>query len=534
MLNYLSSIRRFPKYNLIKNFRSIHTPVIVLCAALFLVGIWSFTLLRLEQEKQLVLQHATISQRNLAEIISQNLQRLLDSSIQYAQILGKRPDLDNNSLMENVSLLTSGDRAFNRPALFDLNGNPFSQTPEAQVSKKLLHEIKLVAKSLNENGQSEIFVAMSSGSPQDLWQVPLLLPVKDIGVLVLHLDLGYLLRQYQDIEIGRSGFIRILKPDGSEMVRARASGLEITQIAGNSIEVKVGGSRVSVLADDGITYLNYLSFSKTRPLAVEVGQALDEILLDFHTRRTKYLVSLFLLSLIIIGLTIALIAGLKRQRLYIDAILSAEKEKRDLIEQLKQEKLHALELASNDPLTGLNNRRMFMSLADSHLACAQRSGKHYALAFLDLDRFKAINDSLGHPIGDLLLQGVSERLKQHLRQSDVIARLGGDEFVILITGAENEGNLGEVVHKLVEAISKPFPNLDGHTVTVTPSIGVALFPRDAQDLDALIRHADQAMYQSKRAGRGCCTFFGGAIATDDSLSTFDLEQRMIHTDRDEP
>jgi diguanylate cyclase (GGDEF)-like protein len=150
------------------------------------------------------------------------------------------------------------------------------------------------------------------------------------------------------------------------------------------------------------------------------------------------------------------------------------------------------------------------------------------LAFLDLDRFKAINDSLGHHVGDLLLQGVSGRLRKHLRQSDVIARLGGDEFVVLISGVEKEDDINEVAHKLVEVISKPFADLDGHEVYVSPSIGVAIFPRDAHDLDTLIRYADLAMYQSKRAGRGCCTFFDAAMSPLESAGTFDIEQKLAH------
>jgi diguanylate cyclase (GGDEF)-like protein len=166
-----------------------------------------------------------------------------------------------------------------------------------------------------------------------------------------------------------------------------------------------------------------------------------------------------------------------------------------------------------------------MSLAESHLAQAQRSRKHYALLFLDLDRFKAINDSLGHHVGDLLLQGVSNRLQTQFRQSDIIARLGGDEFVVLITGLENEYDVAFITNNLIKAISKPFADLDGHEVQVSPSIGVALFPRDGHDLDTLVRHADLAMYQSKQAGRGCCTFFDPAMQANAS-SSFDLEQRL--------
>lgn len=509
---------------------------ILLCATTLLLGIWTFTLLRLEQERQLVVQHASVSQRNLAEIISQNLRRLLDSSVQYAHILENRSHPDTSALVENLPLLIGGDRAFNRPALFDTSGKRLDAASATQISPDLHQEIRLLTQKIREKTDSGIVIGMPSGAPEEMWQVPLLLPVKGVGkhkpgILVLHLDLGYLLQQYQDIEIGRSGLIRILKQDGIELARARASGLEINRQDKNNDDLREAmtkGARISPLPGDERIYLRNLNFVKTHLLAVDVGQEMDEILLEFHSRQQKYVISLLLLSVVIVGLTLALIGGLKRQRIYIEAILSSEREKHGLIEQLEQEKLHALELASNDHLTGLHNRRMFMSLAESHLARAQRSRKYYALAFLDLDRFKGINDSLGHHVGDLLLQGVSDRLQKHLRMSDVIARLGGDEFVVLITGVEKEDDINDVAHKLVEVISKPFPNLDGHEVQVSPSIGVAVFPRDARDLDTLIRHADLAMYQSKRAGRGCCTFFDAAMNTHESISTFDIEQKLPH------
>lgn len=526
--------RYFNIPNLLKNRWFLLRSAILLGAALLLMGIWAVTLSRLEHERQLVVEHAKVSQRNLAEIISQNLQRLLDSSIQYAQIMGNPTYSGNSRSVENLSYLISGDRAFNRAAFFDARGKRLDSTSTDQLSPDLLQEIKHLTKRVNEAGFSNMVVGLPSGAPEDMWQVPLLLTVRSVGnrnfgVLVLHLDLGYLLQQYRDIEIGRSGLIRILKQDGIELARARAGGLEINRTERNSNDVTqtvTPGTRISTQSNDGRIYLSNLNLVKTYPLAVDVGQEMDEILLDFHSRQQKYVITLFLLSVVIVLMTLAVISALWRQKGYIEAILSSEREKHVLIEQLELEKLHALELASNDHLTGLHNRRMFMSLAESHLARAVRSRKHYALAFLDLDRFKAINDSLGHHVGDLLLQGVSGRLQKHLRQSDVIARLGGDEFIVLITGVEKEEDIVEVTHKLVEIIAKPFADLDGHEVHVSPSIGVAVFPRDADDLDTLIRHADLAMYQSKRAGRGCCTFFDAAMNTHESSGAFDIEQKL--------
>lgn len=487
----------------------------VFLSALMLSGIWSFTLTRLEHERQLVIDHARINQRNLNQIISENLRRLLDSGLQYAQLAGKtyiatRPDT-----------LLNGDRAYSRAMIFDLAGNNLYAPSPRQFSTDFRTSLSVLSEGLKSGVAPEIVVGPTSQAPEEAWQVPILIPIKNTendysGVLVLHLDLGYLLRLYQDIDIGRSGIIRILKQDGTELARARSGGLEMHSSNNTEIMPWLKGGHLHLLNSNTVG---------SYPLAVGIGQETDEILTDFKSRQNKYLVSLVLLTLVVFAMTAIVVFFLGRQRLYVDMIVRSEQEKSELINQLEEEKKHANELASLDHLTGLANRRMFMSLAESHLAQAQRSRKHYALLFLDLDRFKAINDSLGHHVGDLLLQGVSKRLETHVRQSDVIARLGGDEFVVLITGLENEYDVAAITNNLIKAISKPFAALDGHEVQVSPSIGVALFPRDGHDLDTLVRHADLAMYQSKQAGRGCCTFFDPAMQANAS-NNFDLEQRL--------
>jgi diguanylate cyclase (GGDEF)-like protein len=484
-------------------------------SALMLSGIWSFTLARLEHERQLVIDHASINQRNLNQIISENLRRLLDSGIQYAQLVGK------THINSGPDSLLNGDRAYSRAMIYDLDGkNHYASSPQ-QLSTELRTSLLALSNEIKTGAAPEIVVGPTSQAPEEAWQVPMLIPIKKSennysGVLVLHLDLGYLLRLYQDIDIGRTGIIRILKESGVELARARSGGLEMSQSNNTAVTPWLKDGHLHLLNSNAVG--NY-------PLVVGIGQEIDEILSDFKSRRHKYLVSLVLLTLVVFAMTAIVIYFLSRQGRYVEMIVRSEQEKHELIKQLEEEKQHANELASKDHLTGLANRRMFMSMAESHLAQAQRSRKHYALLFLDLDRFKAINDSLGHHVGDLLLQGVSNRLQTQFRQSDIIARLGGDEFVVLITGLENEYDVAFITNNLIKAISKPFADLDGHEVQVSPSIGVALFPRDGHDLDTLVRHADLAMYQSKQAGRGCCTFFDPAMQANAS-SSFDLEQRL--------
>jgi diguanylate cyclase (GGDEF)-like protein len=157
------------------------------------------------------------------------------------------------------------------------------------------------------------------------------------------------------------------------------------------------------------------------------------------------------------------------------------------------------QLSHTDALTGLPNRRLLTNRVEFALAMAQRDGTPFAVLFLDLDRFKHINDSLGHLFGDRVLVDVSERIKSCLRQVDTVARLGGDEFVMLVHQADAAG-AEATARRVIEAMARPFV-LDGLNFTVTCSIGIALFPDDGNSMDELLRHADKAMYSVKEGGR---------------------------------
>ncbi|NWG86923.1 MAG: EAL domain-containing protein [Hydrogenophilaceae bacterium] len=427
--------------------------------------------------------------------------------------------------------MLTGDRAYNRIALFDLQGRQVYASSPAAIHDELWGAVGDFIKTSRNAAPPSFHVGPPSSAHGESWQVPLLLPVTDTagprGALLLHLDLGYLLRLYQDIDIGDSGFIQVLESDGVELARARRGGLEIGDKAINPF-LATGlqqGSRITPLFEDQKPYLVSYRRLDGYPFTVMVNQELADILAQFRSRKDKYLISLSFMTLIVMALTAGAVLMVRRYRLSFEAIARSEEEKHQLIEQLEEEKRRAYELASHDHLTGLANRRMFIELTTSHLARARRSRHHYALLFIDLDRFKTINDTLGHKVGDLLLQAVGQRLRETLRKSDIIARFGGDEFVVLLTGLEHETDVNAIAEKLVEAIGMPCTNLDGHDVQVAPSIGISLYPRDGQDLDTLIRHADTAMYQGKKLSRGTFTFFDQSLNTN-SAHQFELEQRL--------
>ncbi|HEX8155155.1 MAG TPA: diguanylate cyclase, partial [Thermoanaerobaculia bacterium] len=157
-------------------------------------------------------------------------------------------------------------------------------------------------------------------------------------------------------------------------------------------------------------------------------------------------------------------------------------------------------LAYHDALTGLPNRPLFIDRLIVALAQASRGNQKLAVFFLDLDRFKDINDSLGHSVGDALLKGVSDRVRRCIREGDTIARFGGDEFTLLIPRIENVEDAAKIAHKIIETLKIPFV-VNDRELFVTTSIGVSIYPVDGLDPETLVRNADTAMYRAKDQGR---------------------------------
>jgi diguanylate cyclase (GGDEF)-like protein/PAS domain S-box-containing protein len=171
------------------------------------------------------------------------------------------------------------------------------------------------------------------------------------------------------------------------------------------------------------------------------------------------------------------------------------------------------QLATRDALTGLPNRLLLNDRLTLGISQAQRRGGSLALLFIDLDRFKYINDSLGHVIGDAFLKFVAERLSGVMRQGDTLARIGGDEFVVLLENiVDMEDSAGQVARKILGSFAEPF-SVDGHMLSCSCSIGIAVYPSDATDPQTLIRDADTAMYHVKESGRGSYRYFSGEMNT---------------------
>ncbi len=177
----------------------------------------------------------------------------------------------------------------------------------------------------------------------------------------------------------------------------------------------------------------------------------------------------------------------------------------DITEKKKSEEV-IWRQANFDSLTGLPNRQMFMDRLEQEIKKSHRAALPLALMFLDLDRFKEINDTMGHDMGDILLKETAVRLSSCVRESDTVARLGGDEFTIILGGLEETGCVERIAQDILQRLAKPFV-LGDELVYMTTSIGITLYPDDSDRVDALIKHADQAMYAAKALGRNRYSYF---------------------------
>lgn len=194
------------------------------------------------------------------------------------------------------------------------------------------------------------------------------------------------------------------------------------------------------------------------------------------------------------------------------------------ITERKRIEAHLKFQATHDALTLLPNRILFMDRLESAMQRAQRENGQFAVMFFDLDRFKIINDTLGHHIGDQLLRGVADRLTQEFGKRAVIARMGGDEFMLLLESIESPQHAPEFAQQVVECLQQPF-NIQEYEIISTGSVGVCLYPQDGENIETLLKHADSAVYRAKERGRNTFQLFTADINAN-SLERLSIEQGL--------
>ena len=464
-------------------------------------------------------QAARLQQSGLAAIVSENLSQVLEKAQLMSVVALQGMDHDGGPWQAQLAHMLERDRVFLRMAVLDKQLQLLAG--DAQQAA-LLHSLLPYQQGSCAAGRGAFVLHQQAQSQDQAWQVPLLLCMADaqgvsLGYLLLYMDMGYFLGLYQDVDLGGSGSLHLLSPDGS-VIAAMAGGGLLAQHPAQRMttfsKVPEGPGEMELPGSQGSTRLANFHRARYMPLTVVVSRDWNEIrAAHAQNAQRTWAVLGAITALALVGSLLLWRTMQRRQHLF-NALEKADQDKQQLIAQLESEKQRALELAASDHLTGLHNRRMFHELVSSHLALARRSRKHYALLYLDLDRFKHINDTLGHHVGDALLQAVAQRLRTMLRSSDIIARMGGDEFAVLITAMEDPSDVETLAQKLLTGLGAPYEGLAQETLHTSPSIGIAFFPRDGHDVEVLCRHADAAMYASKKAGRNRYTYYDGIPKLD--------------------
>jgi diguanylate cyclase (GGDEF)-like protein len=342
------------------------------------------------------------------------------------------------------------------------------------------------------------------------------------GVVTLSVDAAYFVSDYDAAKLGAHGVLAILGTDG--IFRIRRSGDTIRSADAISYTSVVHPSTgdddapVSLGVSPWDDILRYTSARELYdfPLAVIVGLSQQEQLASATRDRRVYLQRAASASVAVVLLT-ALLGRLSWQLL-----LSRQREGATKVAHAERVEY----LAYHDGLTGLPNRSLFSRLLARAIKLSRRHERALAVLFLDLDRFKQINDTLGHAAGDQLLQEVARRLQFCLRDSDTVARLGGDEFVALLPEMESVEYAAIVAQKILTALAQPYM-LVGQEFRVTASIGICTYPSDGEDEQTLTKHADIAMYQAKEEGKNNFQFYSEKLDAN-SLERLTLESSLRH------
>jgi diguanylate cyclase (GGDEF)-like protein len=341
------------------------------------------------------------------------------------------------------------------------------------------------------------------------------------GIVMVTVDASYFVSGYDAAKLGEHGVLGLLGMDG--VFRVRRSGDSV--VSGDAIDYAsaVAGvdaeetdAAVTTSRWDGVPRWTSARELYGFPLAVLVGLSVDEQMIGARAQMRTTINWAAFGSLLVV--TLAGLLGRMSWQL-------AQGRAREGETKLK----HAQRveyLAYHDGLTELPNRSMFSKVLSQSISEAHRYDRRLAVAFLDLDRFKQINDTLGHEAGDQLLKEVATRLKGCVRESDTVARLGGDEFVVLLPQLDDEKYAAIVAQKILAAAARPF-TLMGQEFRVTASIGISTYPQDGLDEQTLTKNADIAMYQAKAEGKNNFQFYSEKLNAN-SLERLTLESSLRH------
>jgi diguanylate cyclase (GGDEF)-like protein len=337
------------------------------------------------------------------------------------------------------------------------------------------------------------------------------------GFVIVEVDAAYFISSYEASAMGDKGVLAVVGSDG--FFRVRRTGQDIA--AGDAIDLgalapDAENPNVILESNSWDSVQRYTSVRKLYdfPLVVVVGLSREEQLAPVISQFRTYgwqTAGASLLVVLLFGLLGRVSWQLAQSRARAAAAKIAHSQRVEY-------------LAYHDGLTTLPNRSLFSKLLEQCIAEASRDERQVAVLFLDLDRFKQINDTLGHDAGDMLLQEVARRLKSCLMAGDSVARLGGDEFVVLLPGLADGERAAAVAQKILSAVASPY-DLQGREFRITVSIGISVYPQDGLDEQTLKRNSDVAMYQAKQRGKNNFQFYSGKL-NEESFERLTLEMTL--------
>lgn len=512
--------------------------VLSLCAAT-LVLLWGLYFQHRATSQQEALAAKAVEHLNLATITSENLSQLVDR----AQAIGRVTQVDLRGQGQghwSLVQMLADDPVIKRISLYGHNGQVRASSHSSEPQQLPESWLAQMEEHIGRYGFKPVLptlvpVALESAQPN--WRLPFLLPLADPitgvldSILLVQLDIGYLVGLFQHVDLGSSGLVRLLDSSGQERLRISGSGMVL---GGGPLHPNLlNNTELSGRLSQFIGSDKYQSLYRRvvqRGFSVTVSQKEKEILASSQLAYSQQLwLNLSMTVLVLAGLFwIWRVLG-KCQEAFCE-LEKTQQINQKLILHLEEAHKHSSHAAATDHLSGLHNRRQFIEVAARVLAEQRVRRRLTAILFIDMDRFKSINDSLGHKIGDLLLQAVAGRISRALAPGDEAARFGGDEFVVVLAGERSEEQIDTWVSELVQKLSATY-SLNDHELNTSPSIGVSICPRDGQEVEELVRCADAAMYSAKQAGRAQYRFFDPSLNTVD-IEEFALEQSFITAIKD--
>lgn len=474
-------------------------------ALLMLAVIWGSTYFLVNQERSAIVRQTALSVGEIADTYEARVVRALreiDTTLKLVRFTASNTDhaavldvLQAQNLLPPALLFTV--------SIVDAQGIVVESTNSLLLEQRLMAPIKTM--------QSDDYLVVDEISAYQDFQLtftrPLMLSPQGVsGWVVISIDKDYFVSGYEVRSMGQKGMLALVGDNG--VVRVRRIG-DSTQ-SGEFMDIAAWETTIPDMTQTSFVtnWQDTERYTLVRqlydfPLAIVVGLSADEQLASAQQLAQKYWqraswASALLLIILTILARLSWHLQRARQRVMEERVLHAQR-----VEHL----------AFHDTLTELPNRAFFSHLVSQAIKLGGRQGESFALLFLDLDRFKLINDSLGHDAGDHLLKETAKRLILAVRESDVVARLGGDEFVILLRNISRRDHIEPIAKNILSSVRESF-ELSGHECHVSVSIGVSLFPFDGLDEQTLMKSADMAMYQAKQAGKNNVQFYTSELSAE--------------------